>query len=128
MVSISAISNVNYPKVSFGNNPEKKTGGAGKAWASGIFPGLGQFLDGRNKAGSIFASSRYALLLLGSFLGYSIHEGELTKTKCIGFVATVLAGTALFFVDIVDAYKGDKNRKEQAPEQTKTETKLNLLK
>ena len=50
----------------------KKTGGAGKALASASIPGLGQFLDGRNKQGAIYlgpgtAADIVSGLIYGSF-------------------------------------------------------------
>lgn len=51
-------SNVN-PAVNF-KGEEKKTGGVGKAVASAFLPGLGQFIDGRNKEGALFLGATAA--------------------------------------------------------------------
>ena len=105
--------------VSFsGNNttPEKKTGGSGKAWASAFIPGLGQFLDGRNKEGAGYIIGGTALSIGGVALGNSIGKDiadkildpsvVLKKGKLFGAAALSLAGTALWIANVVDAYKG----------------------
>ena len=116
--------------VSFsGNNttPEKKTGGSGKAWASVFIPGLGQFLDGRNKEGAGYLIGGTALGIGSRVLFVNALEdavkaactsdvdfdiskycSKLTKGKFIGAIALGLAGTALWIANIVDAYKGGK--------------------
>ena len=65
------------------SHTEKKTGGKGKAWASVAIPGLGQFLDGRNKAGAGFLGGALALNI-GNALAYrSLLKDAFTKTNNI---------------------------------------------
>jgi len=134
-MNVSAISTGDYAnKTAFKgelNSKGKKTGGAGKAWCSAAIPGLGQFLDGRNKEGGIF---------LGTFLGlnairflqsknlYSamwkqditgaetalkkLHtKGNLALSGLLGIV-----GLGMWVTNIVDAYKG-----KRAPKSPETE-------
>ena len=50
------------------------TGGAGKAVASAFIPGLGQFCDGRNKAGAGYMASNVALNVGTMAAGYAIAK------------------------------------------------------
>ncbi len=109
----------------------KKTGGAGKALASASIPGLGQFLDGRNKQGAIYLGLGTAAgigsgLLYGSLVNDMfkasdavVSEGSFSMSKCLsklpkgklyGFCAASLAGMAIGIANIVDAYKGNRNK------------------
>ena len=111
--------------------PQKKTGGAGKAWASVFIPGLGQFLDGRNKEGAgymgasiaaglgshalvgslskdIFNASK-AASAAGAQFDVGKYLSKLPKGKMWGMAALGLASTALWIANIVDAYKGKKS-------------------
>ena len=49
---------------------QRKTGGAGKAIASAFIPGIGEFLDDRNKEGAFF---------LGTRIGTSIITSKINK-------------------------------------------------
>ncbi len=110
----------------------KQTGGAGKAVASTFIPGLGQLCDGRNKAGLGYMGANVALGVGGYALANSISKDcframkasmanpgtfdvskylkNIPKGKMYGAIALGLAGTALWIANIVDAYKGDKNK------------------
>ncbi len=111
--------------------PQNKTGGSGKAWCSVFIPGLGQFLDGRNKAGAIYMGTSIAAVLgtralLGSAVKDVFRASETTITsnassatkylsklsgcKVYGAVALGLAGAALWIANIVDAYKGNRKK------------------
>lgn len=108
-------------KVNFGESPAqqpqqtqeapKKEGSWGKAIASLILPGLGQFFDGRNKDG---------FKQLGAFTGLTVLSGALytrgmaAKGK-FGQIAGIASGLISGFAalgtsiySIVDAYKGGK--------------------
>ena len=119
------------------SHTEKKTGGKGKAWASVAIPGLGQFLDGRNKAGAGFLGGALALNI-GNALAYrSLLKDSFTKTNNIEsqsvdsmlrsfpkgklFVigALSLAQTALWITNIIDAYKGGIHDKPGIKEEVK---------
>lgn len=110
--------------------PDKKTGGAGKAWASAFVPGLGQFLDGRNKEGAIYMGADFASAIGTFALGHSITKdffqaaenameadgfdvskylSKLPKGKMIAGLILGIGTTALWIANIVDAYKGKKN-------------------
>lgn len=60
--------------------PQKKTGGTVKAVASVFVPGLGQFMDGRNKEGAGFLAGTVGLSALGgSMVNYA--SGKLFDAK-----------------------------------------------
>lgn len=86
-------------------------GGGGKAIAS-IFPGLGQFCDGRNKAGFGFLGA-----LIGTGIAYSVlgnaaiksYSKSAFKSAIIYGIGAGLLYTAIpiiYIANIIDAYKG----------------------
>ncbi|MBQ8459525.1 hypothetical protein IJ541_05420 [bacterium] len=111
--------------------PPKKTGGAGKAWASVFIPGLGQFLDGRNKEGAIYMGTNLGASIgayaLGNSIGKDIFQAtqkametdgmfdvskylsKMPKGKIYGAIALGIGSTILWIANIVDAYKGKKH-------------------
>ena len=115
--------------ISFGtnvNNNQKqiKTGGASKAVASAFIPGLGQFCDGRNKEGVKFIGASIALSAAFSSLSNSFSKTLITavesgaeklpksgKNKLIGMAAIGVASSILYIANIVDAFKGNKSKK-----------------
>ena len=115
--------------VNFAGNIDqpKQKGGAVKAVASAFVPGLGQFLDGRNKDGAKYLGASVGLGAASTLVSVSmlrkasqaLEEGAetLPKTPVGKFVALGLmglAGTGLWIANIVDAYKGGKNAKSDA--------------
>ena len=108
--------NVNYPQTE-----QKQKGGAFKAVASTFIPGLGQFCDGRGKAGALFLGGTVAASLGSRALAISSlnsmapveKAGEVIlkspgKAKYFGALALGLAATGLWIANIVDAYNGGK--------------------
>ena len=108
--------NVNYPQTE-----QKQKGGAFKAVASTFIPGLGQFCDGRGKAGALFLGGTVAASLGSRALAISSlnsmapveKAGEVIlkssgKAKYFGALALGLAATGLCIANIVDAYNGGK--------------------
>ncbi len=108
--------NVNYPQTE-----QKQKGGAFKAVASTFIPGLGQFCDGRGKAGALFLGGTVAASLGSRALAISSLNsmapvekvGEVIlkssgKAKYFGALALGLAATGLWIANIVDAYNGGK--------------------
>lgn len=115
--------------VNFAGNIDqpKQKGGAVKAVASAFIPGLGQFMDGRNKDGAKYLGASVGLGAASTLVSVSmlrkasqaLEEGAetLPKTPVGKFVALGLmglAGTGLWIANIVDAYKGGKNAKSDA--------------
>lgn len=115
--------------VNFAGNIDqpKQKGGAVKAVASAFVPGLGQFLDGRNKDGAKYLGASVGLGAASTLVSVSmlrkasqaLEEGAetLPKTPVGKFVALGLMGlasTGLWIANIVDAYKGGKNAKSDA--------------
>jgi len=114
---------------------EKKTGGAGKAWCSVPIVGLGQLIDGRTGAGlgymgasaaagiTSFLCSRSLLKDVFEMQDKEIMSGvtkvltkaEKTKliSKAAGSVIGGLASVGIWIANIIDAYKGDRSKKEQ---------------
>ena len=105
--------------------PQRQTGGAGKAIASAFIPGLGQFCDGRNKEGAKFMGASVACGLGSLVLKNSLARDMLeisrdaakvsslkgsSKFKIAGLLVLGLATTGLWIANIVDAYKGGKNK------------------
>lgn len=110
--------------------PQRKTGGGGKAFASAIIPGLGQFLDGRSAAGTGYLGASVATVLAAGALNKSIQKDifqnfdkipnekvninnilkAVSKRKVYGFRALAIGALALFIANIVDAYKGGKKK------------------
>lgn len=132
------VTSINSTQVAFkGRDTERKTGGAGKAFASAIIPGLGQFCDGRNKAGAFFLVGNLGLkaALIGLGLSFlksaakfaekaesSIEAGKVPMPKgsigkAIAMCTVSLAATGLWIADIVDAYKGGKKHKIKQEEE-----------
>lgn len=119
--------------VSFSSNiqTEKQTGGASKAVASAIVPGLGQFLDGRNKEGAAYLGGNVGITVASTLVANSMIKGfaksieqgaeTMPKTSAgkIGAMALLtIAGTALWISNIVDAYKGEKQETNASAEKT----------
>ena len=63
IMNVTPIVNNSVTPQNFKGNNERKTGGAGKGWASAAIPGLGQFIDGRIIAGVGFLGGSIGLLL-----------------------------------------------------------------
>ncbi len=120
---------MNVSPVNFAGTIEqpKQKGGAVKAVASAFIPGLGQFMDGRNKDGAKYLGASVGLGAASTLVSVSmlrkasqaLEEGAetLPKTPVGKFVALGLmglAGTGLWIANIVDAYKGGKNAKSDA--------------
>lgn len=114
---------MNVSPVNFAGTIEqpKQKGGAVKAVASAFIPGLGQFMDGRNKDGAKYLGGAVGLSTASSLVGISIarkaakaiEQGAecLPKTpvaKVAAIALMGLAGTGLWIANIVDAYKGGK--------------------
>ncbi len=115
--------------VNFAGNIDqpKQKGGAVKAVASAFVPGLGQFLDGRNKDGAKYLGASVGLGAASTLVSVSmlrkasqaLEQGAetLPKTPVVKIAALGLMGLAsagLWIANIVDAYKGGKNAKADA--------------
>ena len=125
-MQVSKIQNVN-----FGAKAQKReTGGAGKAVASYFVPGLGEFLDGRNKSGAFFLASRVGVGVASSVVATKASKEmidtfttsamndefimpAMKKNKAVGLAALCLASIGLTIANVVDAYKGKKEPKTQ---------------
>jgi hypothetical protein len=106
-MQVSAISS----GMAFRGSEEKPKGGGGKAVASAIIPGLGQFCDGRNKDGAKFLLGSIGLGIGSKVLGglaLTAQSPAVQKAGLAGAVVSGLAVTALWIYNIVDAYKGGK--------------------
>src|SRR5215510_12272190 len=104
------------------NINNKRTGGAKKAAASFFVPGLGQFLDGRNKEGAAFLSLSAGLSVLGICLRKNAAktafkgglEGMMDSairavrpvSKSFAVKAVALAAVVVKIADMMNAYKG----------------------
>lgn len=133
-MNISAVNNYNVTPQAFSGKPEDGSGGSGKAWASVVIPGLGQFLDGRNMAGTGFLGGSIATIVLRKSLSRDtdktlnkelfegLKKGNLDKfakasedwqksSKASGVRWLMLAQAVLYVVSIIDAYRGDKHKK-----------------
>lgn len=125
--------------ISFSGNIQetRQKGGAGKAVASAFVPGLGQFLDGRNKQGAGFLGGSIGLGVASSLVGHSIAKDMIKsleqsaeampktptgKLAAIGLIG--LAATGLWITNIVDAYKGGK-QEAKAPVEKANEIDTN---
>jgi|GEM_PF-1920837 len=134
-MKVSAIGVNNYAnKTAFNGEPNskgKKTGGAGKAWCSVAIPGLGQFLDGRNKEGAWYlggslglgaATAATAIAFIKAaeknVSRISLENPELILRDksvrkagvagAVGLSVLYLANIGLRIANIVDAYKGNR--------------------
>ena len=109
--------------------PQKTTGKVGKAVASALLPGLGQFTDGRNKEGIGYLVSTVGLSTLGT-LGVSKYWNDVFEARHnVPFgrvdlenaaaksvkkgglyfgITAMLISAGLWIANIVDAYKGGK--------------------
>lgn len=127
--------NVNYPQTE-----QKKKGGAFKAVASAFIPGLGQFCDGRGKAGALFLGGTTAAALGSKVLAISSLNSMATvekagevilkssgKAKFFGALALGLAATSLWVANIVDAYKGGKQAQNVKTADTSSTENLNTV-
>lgn len=125
--------------ISFSGNIQetRQKGGAGKAVASAFVPGLGQFLDGRNKQGAGFLGGSIGLGVASSLVGRSIAKDMIKsleqsaeampktptgKLAAVGLIG--LAATGLWIANIVDAYKGGK-QEAKAPVEKANEIDTN---
>ena len=120
-MSISSVSSVSFKGNS--QSTQRPKGGAGKAAITWFIPGLGEFLDGRNKEGALFLGSRlgvgaltgvlytgFAKNILNAFAnGASSFKGD----KIIPAAITLLGLTSfgLAIANTVDAYKGGSDKK-----------------
>ncbi len=123
MTTVGAVGvNTVNRNVAFGNckcdcNCEpRKSGGAGKAWASAFVPGLGQMLDGRTGTGIGFLAGTIALIggtAATVAVGLNKAAGNV-KGVSKGFIAGAVALTAAFYAtrlaDIVSAYRGKQDK------------------
>ena len=127
--------NVNYPQTE-----QKQKGGAFKAVASTFIPGLGQFCDGRGKAGALFLGGTVAASLGSRALAISSlnsmapveKAGEVIlkssgKAKYFGALALGLAATGLWIANIVDAYKGGNQAQNVKTVDASSTEKLNTV-
>ncbi len=110
---------------------QRKTGGSSKAAASCLLPGLGQLCDGRTAAGlgymgSVATTGVTSVALSNSFtkdlfeaseasmkngvFDISKYMSKIPKGKLYGAIALGLATAGLWIANIVDAYKGNKNK------------------
>ena len=120
-MAISSISAVSFKGAE--NTVQNKKGGAGKAVVSWFIPGLGEFLDGRNKEGAIFLGTRLGVGTLMSILcsqesknTYNALRNDIDNIKgskiltaAIGILG--LASLGLAIANTVDAYKGGSDNK-----------------
>ena len=121
-MSISSVSSVSF-KGNENTTVQRQKGGAGKAVASFFIPGLGEFLDSRNKEGAIFLGSRLGTGILAGALriklvknaceavenNVSTIKGYKLLNVAIGLLG--LASFGLTIANIVDAYKGGSDKK-----------------
>ena len=125
--------------ISFSGNIQetRQKGGAGKAVASALIPGSGQFLDGRNKEGATYLGGSIGLGVASSLVGNSImknmaksleQNAEVMPKTPTGKLAAIgligLAATGLWIANIVDAYKGGK-QEAKAPVEKANEIDTN---
>ena len=105
---------------------QKQTGGAAKAVASYFVPGLGEFLDGRNKSGAFFFAARTGVALASAGIGAGMMRDmtnsmlqedvfipTVKKNKTLALGALGIAGMGLAIANIVNAYKGEKTPKAE---------------
>jgi len=87
-MNVTPIVNNSVTPQNFKGNNERKTGGGGKAFASAIIPGLGQFIDGRTGAGVGF---------LGGSIGAAIVHYNLSKdyNKILNYEMAKLNGNTV---------------------------------
>lgn len=100
------------------NENEKRKGGGDKAIASAFIPGLGQFCDGRNKAGFGFLLGDLGLKIVtlgsaGLIVLQIMGETKKTVAPIIGVTAAGLATWGLWITNIVNAYKGGFKKSEK---------------
>lgn len=126
-MQVGAVSNVAFQGAV--NEKGKKTGGAGKAVASYFIPGLGQFIDGRNKEGAKFLGATLGLGAIGMFLQKDILKASLkgniegmmeaslkfteSKTKMAAVLGVGVLALGVKIADMVNAYKGNKEPKAE---------------
>lgn len=127
---------MNVSSVNFAGNvakapaAEKEKGGTAKGVASAFVPGLGQFIDGRNKEGAKFLGGSVAIGAASGLLSTSMFKKlsenlangakqmpKVPGTKMAALAALCLAGTALWIANIVDAYKGGKEKTPKPAEE-----------
>ena len=71
-MAIQSVSPVSFKGNSNVQSNQRPKGGAGKAAVSYFIPGLGEFLDGRNKEGAFFLGSRLGVGVLGGLASRNI--------------------------------------------------------
>lgn len=144
------VSPININNSTFQSKRKDNTGGASKAFAS-IIPGLGQFLDGRNKEGALFLGGFAGLGML-NYLTIKDYNTEILKAgkdaekiksaytkfleskKSVASYILGIAVTALWIVNIADAYRGNKSKilngilKNDNSDKPKATTKIKKVK
>ncbi len=71
-MAIQSVSPVSFKGNNNVQSNQRPKGGAGKAAVSCFIPGLGEFLDGRNKEGAFFLGSRLGVSVLGGLASRNI--------------------------------------------------------
>ena len=101
---------------------ERKVGGVAPAVGSFFIPGLGQFMNGDNKAGFKFLGGQIGL---GAITGLSALVTGIAASKeskalaIVGVAGTLLSsigGFALKIADIVKAYRGEQPKENKQAE------------
>lgn len=86
--------------------PKKETGGGGKAVASALIPGLGQFMDGRNKEGAGYLAGGLGSSIAGKVLiskyNKDVFEASSKASKAI-FDAEAEASSKAFKIHRFDS-------------------------
>ena len=112
--------------------PQKTTGKGGKAFASDLLPGLGQFTDGRKKEGVRYLVGTAGLYTLGAASVWKYMKDVREAMRKVPFglsnsielenaaaksvkkgglyfgITAMLISAGLWIANIVDAYKGGK--------------------
>ena len=120
-MTVQSVSSVSFK----GNQQqvERQKGGAGKAVITWFIPGLGEFLDGRNKQGVAYLGSRIGVGALAGLLyskqmqnilqamdeGVEVAKSNKLLAPIVGILGLVSFGLAI--ANVVDAYKGGSDKK-----------------
>jgi len=102
---------------------QRRTGGAGKAIASAFIPGIGEFLNDRNKEGAFFLGTRIGASIITNKISKSILNDiaktqqenvaiKLSPLKKYASIVMPFVALGLAIANIVDAYKGKQNKKQ----------------
>lgn len=98
---------------------EKGVGGRGKGWCSVVIPGLGQFVDGRGKAGGMFLG--FSALSTGALaISYKSMKKEVTRPTSIVAGIALLSSGILWIASVIDAAAGAKKHKNKGDVQETT--------